>query len=159
MTELRELYQQVILDHNRNPRNFGVLTDAHRHKEGFNPLCGDHLHVYLNLDTQDRITEIQFEGSGCAISKASASLMTQMVKGKTAHEAREVFKQFHDLVTAEMAAPVDLDAAGKMAVFAGVREFPMRVKCATLGWHTMKSALEGDPASPDNEPDSQVTTE
>ena len=152
MTELRELYQQVILDHNRNPRNFGTLVDANRHKEGFNPLCGDHLHVYLKVDAENRIAEIQFEGSGCAISKASASLMTQMVKGKTADEARTVFEKFHDLVTSELDTPVDLDSAGKMAFFAGVREFPMRVKCATLGWHTMKSALDDDPAA-------NVTTE
>lgn len=152
MSELRELYQQVILDHNRNPRNFGVLEGADRHKEGFNPLCGDHLHVYLNVDPDDRITDIHFDGSGCAISKASASLMTQLLKGKKAEEARAAFEQFHDLVMSDVETPVDLEAAGKLAVFAGVREFPMRVKCATLAWHTMKSAL-------DDEVDSHVTTE
>ncbi len=152
MTELRELYQQVILDHNRNPKNFGVLAGADRHKEGYNPLCGDHLHVYLNVDEDDRITDIHFDGSGCAISKASASLMTQLLKGKSAQEARSAFERFQDLVTSDVDTPVDLDSAGKLAVFAGVREFPMRVKCATLAWHTMKSAL-------DDAPDPHVTTE
>ena len=152
MTELRELYQQVIPDHNRNPRNFGALENADRHKEGYNPLCGDHLHIYLNVDGEDLITDIHFDGSGCAISKASASLMTQMVKGKTAQEARDAFERFQSLVTSEMDTPVDLEEVGKLAVFAGVREFPMRVKCATLAWHTMKSALDG-------KHDSQVTTE
>lgn len=142
MTELRDLYQQVILDHNRNPKNFGPLEGANRHQEGFNPLCGDHLHVYLILDDDGVIEDIHFDGSGCAISKASASIMTQQLKGKTADEARTVFSGFQDLVTADTDAPVDVEAAGKLAVFAGVREFPMRVKCATLAWHTMKAALE-----------------
>ena len=143
MSELRELYQQIILDHNKNPRNFGKLEKANRVQEGFNPLCGDHLHVYLDLD-EDVIQDIHFEGSGCAISKASASLMTALLKGKTRAEAEELFDRFHGLVTADTDASVDLEAYGKLAVFAGVREFPMRVKCATLAWHTMKAALEGD---------------
>ena len=143
MSELRELYQQTILDHNKNPRNFGKLEKANRVQEGFNPLCGDHLHVYLDLD-EDVIQDIHFEGSGCAISKASASLMTALLKGKTRAEAEELFDRFHGLVTADTDASVDLEAYGKLAVFAGVREFPMRVKCATLAWHTMKAALEGD---------------
>ena len=143
MSDLRELYQQIILDHNKNPRNFGKLEKANRVQEGFNPLCGDHLHVYLDLD-EDIIQDIHFEGSGCAISKASASLMTALLKGKTRAEAEELFDRFHGLVTADTDASVDLEAYGKLAVFAGVREFPMRVKCATLAWHTMKAALEGD---------------
>jgi nitrogen fixation NifU-like protein len=148
MSELRELYQQVILDHNRNPHNFGPLETANRHQEGFNPLCGDHLHVYLLLTEEDVIEDIHFDGSGCAISKASASLMTQLLKGCTADEARSRFDSFHGMVTADNDAPIDLEAAGKLAVFGGVREFPMRVKCATLAWHTMKSALRGDADEP-----------
>ena len=146
MSELRELYQQVILDHNKNPRNFGELEGANRVQEGFNPLCGDHLHVYLSLDEAGVIQDIHFDGSGCAISKASASLMTSLLKGHTAAEAEELFGHFRDLVTSDVDAPVDTDSVGKLAVFAGVREFPMRVKCATLAWHTMKAALDGDEA-------------
>lgn len=148
MSELRELYQQVILDHNRKPHNFGPLETANRHQEGFNPLCGDHLHVYLLLSDDGIIEDIHFDGSGCAISKASASLMTQLLKGRTADEARDRFDSFHQMVTADTDKPIDLEAAGKLAVFSGVREFPMRVKCATLAWHTMKSALEGDAKVP-----------
>ncbi|MDA0333735.1 MAG: SUF system NifU family Fe-S cluster assembly protein [bacterium] len=148
MSELRELYQQVILDHNRKPHNFGPLDTANRHQEGFNPLCGDHLHVYLRLSADDVIEDIHFDGSGCAISKASASLMTQLLKGCTADEARQRFAGFHAMVTADNDAPVDLEAAGKLAVFSGVREFPMRVKCATLAWHTMKSALDSEATDP-----------
>lgn len=148
MSELRELYQQVILDHNRKPHNFGPLETANRHQEGFNPLCGDHLHVYLQLSDDNRIEDIHFDGSGCAISKASASLMTQLLKGSTADEAQAEFQRFHDMVTSDTSADIDLEAAGKLAVFSGVREFPMRVKCATLAWHTMKAALEGDAVEP-----------
>ena len=144
MSELRELYQQVILDHNKNPRNFGELDGANRVQEGFNPLCGDHLQVYLILDEHGVIQDIHFDGSGCAISKASASLMTSLLKGRSTAEAEELFGHFHELVTSDVDAPVDTDSVGKLAVFAGVREFPMRVKCATLAWHTMKAALEGD---------------
>ena len=143
MTELRELYQQIILDHNKSPRNFGKLDAANRAQEGYNPLCGDHLHVYLHVDG-GKIEDISFEGSGCAISKASASLMTAAVKGKAVTEAVELFEQFREMVTAEVDAPVDDQSLGKMAVFAGVREFPMRVKCATLAWHTMKAAVAED---------------
>jgi len=142
MSELRELYQQIILDHNRNPRNFGRLAEANRHQEGYNPLCGDHLHVYLHLEN-DTIKDISFEGSGCAISKASASLMTSALKGKTLAEAGELFDRFHDMVTADVGAAVDREKLGKMAGFSGVREFPMRVKCATLAWHTARAALAG----------------
>ena len=147
MSELRELYQQVILDHNKNPRNFGKLENANRTQEGFNPLCGDHLNVHLHLNAEEVIQDIHFEGSGCAIFKASASLMTALLKGKTAREATEVFDQFRALVTADVNAPVDEKKVGKLVVFAGVREFPMRVKCATLAWHTMKAALEDDVAT------------
>ena len=145
MTELRELYQQIILDHNKNPRNFGKIDAANRVREGYNPLCGDHLHVYLHV-TGDTIADISFEGSGCAISKASASLMTAALKGKPVTEAVAMFEKFQEMVTAEVDAPVDDQSLGKMAVFAGVREFPMRVKCATLAWHTMKAAVDEDQA-------------
>ncbi|NKB67120.1 MAG: SUF system NifU family Fe-S cluster assembly protein [Candidatus Latescibacteria bacterium] len=143
MTELRELYQQVILDHNKNPRNFGKLDNANRAQEGFNPLCGDHLHVYLIMQG-DTIEDIRFEGSGCAISKASASLMTSLLKGQTMAQAEALFGQFQELVTADTNAEIDLAPLGKLAVFAGVREFPMRVKCATLAWHTLKAAMDED---------------
>ena len=145
MTELRELYQQIILDHNKNPRNFGKIDAANRVREGYNPLCGDHLHVYLHV-AGDTIADISFEGSGCAISKASASLMTAALKGKPVSEAVAMFEKFQEMVTAEVDAPVDDQSLGKMAVFAGVREFPMRVKCATLAWHTMKAAVDEDQA-------------
>jgi nitrogen fixation NifU-like protein len=146
MSDLRELYQQVILDHNKNPRNFGALEGANRLQEGYNPLCGDQLQVYLLVNDEGVIEDIQFEGSGCAISKASASIMTEILKGKTEAEAQEIFARFHDVVTSDADSPFDPDSIGKMAVFAGVREFPMRVKCATLAWHTMTSALKrGDP--------------
>ena len=145
MTELRELYQQIILDHNKNPRNFGKIDAANRVREGYNPLCGDHLHVFLHV-ADDTIADISFEGSGCAISKASASLMTAALKGKPVPEAVAMFEKFQEMVTAEVDAPVDDQSLGKMAVFAGVREFPMRVKCATLAWHTMKAAVDEDQA-------------
>ena len=145
MTELRELYQQIILDHNKNPRNFGKIDAANRVREGYNPLCGDHMHVYLHV-AGDTIADISFEGSGCAISKASASLMTAALKGKPVPAAVAMFEKFQEMVTAEVDAPVDDQSLGKMAVFAGVREFPMRVKCATLAWHTMKAAVDEDQA-------------
>jgi len=144
MSELRELYQQVILDHNKAPRNFGKLENANRDREGFNPLCGDHLHVYLRLTADDTIEGISFDGSGCAISRASASLMTEMLEGKPLAEAMDIFSRFHELVTAAPGVEVETSGVGKLAVLAGVREFPMRVKCATLAWHTMKSAVEDD---------------
>jgi nitrogen fixation NifU-like protein len=144
MSELRELYQQVILDHNKAPRNYGRLADANRHQEGFNPLCGDHVHVYLHVDGET-IRDVSFEGVGCAISRASASLMTAAVKGQTIAAARELFARFHAMLMSGPQAPVDEEALGKMAVFAGVREFPMRVKCATLAWHTVRAALDGTP--------------
>jgi len=148
MSELRELYQEIILEHNKTPRNFGKIETANRTQEGYNPLCGDHLHVHLYVNG-DQIEEISFEGSGCAISKASASLMTAAIKGSPVAEALELFEHFHQMLTAEVDEPVDDERLGKMAIFAGVREFPMRVKCATLAWHTMKAAvLDGqDPVS------------
>ena len=143
MSELTDLYQELILDHNRRPRNYGVLPDATHSARGHNPLCGDKLVLYLHLDG-DRITSVSFEGSGCAISKASASLMTEAVRGRTVEEATVIFDRFHAMVTSPMDQPVDLEAAGKLAVFAGIREFPMRVKCASLAWHTLQAALSGD---------------
>lgn len=143
MSELRELYQQVILDHNKAPRNFGPLADATRSQEGYNPLCGDQLTVHLCLDDDGTIRDIRFEGQGCAISKASASIMTTALKGQSRQEAEALFADFHTMVTSDVDAPFDPDRIGKLAVFAGVREFPMRIKCATLAWHTMKAALDG----------------
>lgn len=142
MTEIQDLYQQVILDHNKSPHNFGELNHADCSAEGLNPLCGDHINVYLNLDG-NVISEIRFNGSGCAISKSSASIMTTLLKGKTIKEAEELFGKFHNLVTADMEAEFDEDNFGKLSVFAGVREFPARIKCASLAWHTLKSALDG----------------
>ena len=140
MSELQELYQSLILDHNRSPRNFGVLEGADRHAEGYNPLCGDQVKVEVKLDG-DRVTDIKFSGNGCAISKASASLMTAAVKGKTVAEARALFDGFHAMVTGH-GDQVDTKALGKLAIFAGVAEFPVRVKCATLAWHTLRDAIK-----------------
>jgi nitrogen fixation NifU-like protein len=142
MADASELYQSVILDHNRAPRNFRSMEGADREAEGYNPMCGDQLKVWVKLDG-DRIADVSFHGSGCAISKASASLMTTIVKGKTAEEARKVFQSFHRMVAGDGAPSTD-ELPAKLAVFAGVREFPTRVKCATLSWHALKSALEGD---------------
>ena len=145
MSELSDLYQEVILDHNRRPRNFRQIDEASRRQEGYNPLCGDRLTVYVKLDG-DRIADVAFEGSGCAISKASASLMTEALKGRTVDEARELFDKFHDMVTSppDVAAP-DL---GKLSVLSGVREYPTRVKCASLAWHTLKAAIVDDAKGP-----------
>jgi nitrogen fixation protein NifU and related proteins len=140
MSDLSELYQEVILDHNRRPRNFRAIDNASRTQEGFNPLCGDRLTLYVKMDG-DVITDVAFQGSGCAISKASASLMTEALKGKTVAEARTMFDRFHDMVTSSPdAPPPDL---GKLSVLSGVREFPTRVKCASLAWHTLKAAVAG----------------
>ncbi|MFP4544434.1 MAG: Fe-S cluster assembly sulfur transfer protein SufU [Candidatus Kapaibacterium sp.] len=139
MNELQELYQQVILDHNKNPRNFGIIDHADHSAKGHNPLCGDQIDVYISMDG-DKISEIKFEGAGCAISKASASIMTTILKGKTKEEARKIFEEFHELVTNDNKNPDEIDI-GKLAVFCGVREFPARVKCASLAWHTMINAL------------------
>jgi nitrogen fixation NifU-like protein len=138
MSELSDLYQEVILDHNRRPHNFRVIENASAKQEGYNPLCGDRLTLYVTVDG-DVIKDASFQGSGCAISKASASLMTDAVKGKTVAEARALFEQFHDMITSNPDSPApDL---GKLSVFAGVREFPTRIKCASLAWHTMKAAV------------------
>ncbi|MGD2216747.1 MAG: SUF system NifU family Fe-S cluster assembly protein [Gemmatimonadales bacterium] len=143
MSELRELYQQVIIDHSRNPRNYRELEKPSHRAEGYNPLCGDQIIVYLLVEA-DRVVDVSFKGSGCAISKASASLMTAAVKGKTVAEAEELFAHFREMLTSERDAEVDEEALGKLTVLAGVREFPVRVKCATLAWHTLHSALEGE---------------
>ena len=139
-SELRELYQQVILDHNKSPRNFRVMENPTQEADGHNPLCGDTLHIYLHVE-DGIIRDVSFKGSGCAISKASASLMTSMIKGKTVEEAEKLFENFHALVTGKLGENADLSELGKLAVFAGVQEFPVRVKCASLAWHTMESAL------------------
>ena len=142
MSELSELYQQVILDHNKKPRNFHKLETANRVAEGVNPLCGDQLTVYLEL--KDGVVEdVSFVGSGCAISKASASMMTQTVKGKTGEEARIIFGEFHRMVTGELDEETVPNGLGRLKIFAGVRDYPARVKCASLSWHTMSAALEG----------------
>ena len=140
---LRELYQELILDHSKRPRNFRELPKANRSAEGYNPLCGDRATVYLRVE-DDVVREASFKGSGCSISTASASMMTDAVKGKTLAEAKALFELFHELVTADPSQAAAVSAQlGKLAVFAGVHEFPMRVKCASLAWHTMKAALEG----------------
>lgn len=141
MSDLRSLYQEIILDHNKNPRNFKKLADATRTVEGFNPLCGDHYVLYLKVEA-GVIKDIAFQGSGCAISKASASIMTTLLKEKTQAEAERLFETFHKLVTGELAGEVNFEELGKLAAFAGVSEFPVRVKCASLPWHAMRSALE-----------------
>jgi len=139
MSELRELYQEVILEHSKHPRNFHALDVANHKAEGFNPLCGDHFTVYVDVQG-DAIRDIAFQGTGCAISKASASMMTQSLKGKSAGEAEELFTKFHDLVTGQGTG----DNIGKLAAFSGVSEFPLRVKCATLAWHALRAALRGE---------------
>jgi nitrogen fixation NifU-like protein len=142
MSDLRELYQTVILDHNKNPRNADRPEGANRQARGNNPLCGDQLTVFVVVEG-DVVADAGFVGEGCAISRASASLMTEAVKGKTLPEVEKLFDAFHEMATAPRDAPADSSALGKLAVFEGVREYPMRVKCATLAWHTLKAALEG----------------
>jgi nitrogen fixation protein NifU and related proteins len=139
MSELSELYQEVILDHNRRPRNFGTLEGASHRAEGHNPLCGDRLRLFLRVD-DGVIGEVRFEGTGCAISKASASLMTDAIKGRGVDEAGRLFERFHRMVTTPPGE--DVEDLGKLCVLAGVREFPVRVKCASLAWHTLKAALD-----------------
>ncbi len=143
MSELSELYQQVILDHNKKPRNFHKMKEANRSAEGFNPLCGDQLTVYLRLENEV-VTDISFEGSGCAISKAAASMMTQSVKGKSKQEAENLFSEFHRMVTGELDEEASPNSLGRLTIFSGVRDFPARVKCASLSWHTMRAALHGE---------------
>jgi nitrogen fixation protein NifU and related proteins len=146
MSELSELYQQVILDHNKKPRNFRRLEDATQTADGYNPLCGDQLTVDLRV-AGDRIEEAAFEGSGCAISKASASMMTQAVKGKSREDAEKLFGEFHRMVTGELDEEREGNSLGRLKIFAGVREYPARVKCASLPWHTLHAALAGDTAA------------
>jgi nitrogen fixation protein NifU and related proteins len=141
MSELRDLYQDVILEHSKSPRNYRTLAAANHTAEGYNPLCGDHLTIYLDVE-DGHIRDISFQGSGCAISKASASMMTQAVKGKRADEAEELFEKFHRVVTGKNS--VESSDLGKLAAFAGVSEFPVRVKCATLAWHALRAALQGE---------------
>lgn len=150
-TALKDLYQEMILDHNRRPRNFHRLDAATCKAEGYNPLCGDRITVYLKMDG-DRIEDLSFEGNGCAISKASGSLMTTSLKGRTKREVNQYYERFHQMVTGKGQAALQ-EELGKLAVFAGVSEFPSRVKCATLAWHTLRSALEGkaEPVSTDRE--------
>ena len=149
MLDLKDLYQEVIVDHNRNPRNFGELKDANHTLEGFNPLCGDRLTLYMRTNDDNIIEAIQFDGSGCAISVASASLMTEAMKGKPLNEAKALFNEFHDVLI--NGHEIDTDKLGKLAVLAGVKDYPSRVKCATLCWHTLNSLIEGQ--------ESPVTTE
>jgi len=139
----RELYQEIILDHSRHPRHFGPLAHANREAEGFNPLCGDRVKIYLAVDDNNRIADIAFEGTGCAISVASASLMSEMLKGRTVRETQNLMAGFLHLVKGEGAKELNADDRAHLEVMAGVSEFPMRVKCATLAWHAMKAALEG----------------
>lgn len=152
MDELQQLYQEIILDHNRNPRNFGTLEPCSHHAEGFNPLCGDRLELYINVDDQGLIENLRFTGKGCAISTASASMMTQHVLGRPVHEVAGLIEEFHAVVTGRL-DPADAPTLGKLRIFAGVAEFPTRVKCATLCWHTLRSALDrgGKPVSTESE--------
>ena len=150
MSAIRELYQQVILDHYKSPRNFRAIENATSRVEGFNPLCGDHYTVFVKLDG-DVVTDIGFTGNGCAISKASASVMSSIIKGKTTTEAERIFQDFHRLVRGELSPDQLSDGLSKLAAFAGVSEFPARVKCASLAWHTLQAALKGG--------DSSVSTE
>jgi len=142
MSDLMDLYQEVILDHNKTPRNFGSIPDPDHFAEGNNPLCGDQLRLYIKMDG-DRVEQIRFDGSGCAISTASASLMTEVVGGKTREEVEVLYERFHDLLTGDPSVVAEAGPElGKLAVFSGVREFPVRVKCATLAWHTLQAALK-----------------
>ncbi len=147
MFDLKDLYQEVIIDHNRSPRNFGKLENPTQVAEGYNPLCGDKLNLYLTTE-DDLITDVSFDGSGCAISVASASLMTDSLKGKTIEEAEQLFESFHDLIMEEETPDQEqMQSLGKLVALAGVKEYPARVKCATLCWHTLHSALQGDECS------------
>lgn len=143
MSDLSDLYQEVILDHNKKPRNFRKLEGATRTVEGVNPLCGDQLTLYVDLQG-DRIADITFQGSGCAISRASASIMTDSLKGKTTAEAEALFEEVHRMLTSDRNAEIGTEGLGKLAVLSGVREFPTRVKCASLSWHALRNALKGE---------------
>ena len=142
MSDLRDLYQEVILDHHKRPRNFGALENANCRSEGYNPLCGDRVTIYAVVE-DDVIQEVHFDGTGCAICMASTSVMTEAIKGRTLAEMEALFGSFHELVTGPPDETADTEGLGKLAVFFGVREFPVRVKCATLAWHTLKAAIEG----------------
>ena len=144
MSDLRDLYQEVILDHGKKPRNFRKLEGANHHAEGYNPLCGDKVNVYVELDG-DRVKDIGFQGKGCAISTASASMMTELLKGKNRKQIEEIFQKFHTMITSDPAtAAAQAAELGKLGVFSGVCEYPARVKCATLAWHTLNAALDGE---------------
>lgn len=143
LDQIRDLYQEVVFDHNRNPRNFRVMEDATRKIEGFNPLCGDKITLYVKVN-DGVIEDVSFQGSGCAISTASASLMTEIVKGKTEDEAQHLFDIFHRITTGKNDEAVNLEDIGKLAVLAGVRAYPARVKCATLAWHSLQAALKSE---------------
>jgi nitrogen fixation protein NifU and related proteins len=145
MFDLRDLYQQVIVDHNKHPRNFGKLADFNHEADGYNPLCGDKLHIYLKVSEAGIIEDVAFEGEGCAISVASASLMTEAMKGRPVSAFHNLFVGFQHMVTSDLAEAPDEKHMGKLAVLAGVREFPSRIKCATLCWHTLQSALQDKP--------------
>lgn len=143
MSDLNELYQETILDHNKNPRNYREIENADRSADGHNPLCGDQLKVFVDIE-DDKVADVSFLGSGCAISKASASMMTQTVKGKTREEAEILFDEFHRMVLGELDEETEENHLGRLKIFAGVREFPARVKCASLSWHTLNAALHGE---------------
>lgn len=142
MSDLKELYQEVILDHNKKPRNKGEMPEATNEADGYNPLCGDHIHVFVDVE-QGVVKDVKFEGSGCAISTASASLMTEAIKGKSISEVEELFERFHDLVTDADPDPDFFDDFDSLMALSGVKDFPIRVKCATLAWHTLREALKG----------------
>jgi len=143
--DLKDLYQQVIVDHNKHPRNFREIEHASHDADGYNPLCGDQLHVYLQVDAQNIVQDMSFKGNGCAISVASASLMSEQVQGKTVDEVKQLFEAFQNMVTSDLTEEHDFSHLGKLAALAGVREFPSRIKCAILCWHTVQAALRGDP--------------
>ena len=144
MNDLRELYQEVILDHSKHPKNYHKMEDATHVAEGYNPLCGDHFNLYLKVE-DGIIKDVSFLGAGCAISKASASIMTSIIKGKSIEDAEKIFQNFHSLVTGKIDKNSDINSLGKLAVFSGVSEYPVRVKCATLAWHTLINALKNKP--------------
>jgi nitrogen fixation NifU-like protein len=147
MSDLQELYQSIILDHNRRPKNYGTLEGATRRAEGRNPLCGDEVKVELKVEN-DAIGDVRFTASGCAVSRAAASIMTQAVKGKSRDEVERLFEQFHDLVTGKLKpSPIEARAMGEMAAFSGVSRFPVRVKCASMPWHTLQKALHDSEGS------------
>lgn len=142
MSDITELYQQMIIEHNKKPRNFRKIENPTHQAEGFNPLCGDHYHVYLNVDNEGKISDVSFEGTGCAISKSSASMMTGALKGKSTDQATDLFERFHKLLTGELDSS-EMSNLEKLKIFSGIWKYPSRVKCASLCWHTMKNALSG----------------